>query len=128
MNRHVRQPFRPPTDAALSYKIKQARELLKDKDGFFANERKATSDFLELGISRSSELWPLVRIALTEITAKSYVGGRPPNPSYEPDVQGEDCWEFCWDSAHFGKRMFLRFMVMDDSMYFHSSLHESTKD
>lgn len=115
-----------PSVKELSSKLTEAKNALRSMDGFFVDERKMVSDIIELGLVRPSEIWPLVRKALEEIEPQKYSGQHPPQKSYETIVLGKDCWQFTWESNHFGKRMFLRFMLMNGH-YFHSSLHESRK-
>lgn len=116
-----------PSNKELSNKLRDAKSYLSVRDGFFVDEKKMTGDLIELKLSKAREIWPLVRKSLDEIKLTDYSGSHPPQPSYEESVYGEDCWQFTWDSYHFRKRMFLRFMLMNGH-YFHSSLHESRKE
>ena len=77
-----------------------------------------------MDLGDAKEVWDLILKLLPEITAKDYEGRRPPEKAYEKAILGKELFPFCWDSTILKKRMYLKF-VLDGDILYYVSLHES---
>lgn len=116
-----------PTERELIKRISEAKECLKDRNGWFAIQSKAAGELNDLGIGDSNDLWPLIRELLEEITPKDYRGTRPPQKSYEKAILGIELLAFCWWSPRLAKQMYIKF-VMKNERYYYVSLHSSSTE
>lgn len=114
-----------PTHKELTGKLRAARAWLASNQGQIVSPNKIRDDLTGLKINSTKELWPLVRVALEEITAEDYCGTRPPQKSYEDLSGGLEESAYCWVSQHFGKKMYLRFFMAKTGAFLFSSMHES---
>lgn len=89
--------------------VEQGRRLIS-----VAKHLSEAYDFL--GVGTAAELWvevaELLKELLTEGPYQHYVGGRPPERSYEdPPLAGKELWAYAWDSSKFGKEVYLKFAL-----------------
>src|SRR5579862_9323980 len=106
-----------PSSKSSSYVLAAARQAL-DKHGRFwlGNVTKVESEFYELGILTEEERYASIDIALMEIGPKDRMGPRSPNDiSVHPPFTGAPLYAFCWASAHFAKRMYIKFALISGS-------------
>ena len=109
-------PPRPST-RELYRKINEAKRLLQagrwrpvNVLKMQANWEEIEQTFPTIDTSLREDQEKILATVLNEISPEHYVGGHPPEPSYEPVVSGQDMWEFRWTSAFFGNRtMYLKF-------------------
>lgn len=118
----LRQSIRP-SDKELTGKLKEAYQLLCDKEGLFANPGNVAGELNDLKIGDSCEVWDLIKNLLKEILPQNYSGGRPPHKSYEKSIEGRDLFAFSWQSQFLDKKMYLKFAIKGDR-FFYVSLHE----
>jgi hypothetical protein len=112
-----------PTYKELSGKLKNGKEALTEKSGLFADPSKAVSELMELNILETEKVWPLICELLEEISPDDYTGGKPPQKSYEPAIEGSELFAFTWNSIKLSKMMYLKFVLKDETFYY-VSLHE----
>src|SRR5277367_5603160 len=113
-----------PSDGELDRKIKAAQAALKTRPGIFANINKAVGELYALDIESVNQIWELIAELLEEILPKDYAGTRPPQKSYEKTIAGKELFAFCWHSEKFGKKMYIKFALKENS-YYYLSLHKS---
>ena len=116
-----------PSTRELFKRIQDAKELLTDRQGFFANPLKAVGELTELDIGDTIEIWPLIRDLLHEITPEDYMGTKPPQKSYEKTIMGHELLAFSWQSQKLGKKMYIKF-ALKNQCYYYVSLHESKQE
>src|SRR5271170_4422535 len=112
-----------PTGREVDKRLKEVKEALKSRKVAFANIAKAVGELMRLEIDGTDELWDLILGLFEEIMIGDYAGGRPPQKNTEPDGTGAELYAFCWNSRHYGKRMYLKFAIKDGT-YYYVSLHE----
>lgn len=113
-----------PTGRELTKKIKEAKEILRTRNGLFANPAKVVGELDQLGIIDAREVWVLIRELLEEIKPGDYAGGFPPAKSYEKAIENQELLAFAWFSERLGKQMYLKFVLMKGE-YYYVSLHIS---
>jgi hypothetical protein len=113
-----------PSDRELTKRLKEAKELLKNRHGLFANLSKAVGELNDLDIGDANNVWQLIRELLEEISPKDYKGTTPPQKSYEKAIAGSELFAFSWWSTKCAKQMYIKF-VLKNERYHYVSLHES---
>jgi hypothetical protein len=115
-----------PSDGELDKKIKAAKAALIAQNGIYANFNKVVGELYELEIEFPNQIWKLILELLDEIRPKDYMGGKPPQRSYEKAIEGQELFAFCWDSLKLGKKMYIKF-ALKGSRYYYVSLHRSNE-
>lgn len=113
-----------PSNGELDKKIKEAKAALIAQNGVYVNLNKVVGELYELEIESPIQIWKLILVLLDEISPKEYVGGRPPQRSYEKAIEGHELFAFCWDSLKLGKKMYIKF-ALKGNRYYYVSLHRS---
>jgi hypothetical protein len=113
-----------PSDGELDKKIKAAKAALKAQSGIYANLSKAVGELNALDIESPSQIWKLILELLEEINPTDYVGGKPPQRSYERSIKNRELFAFCWESKKMGKKMYIKF-ALKENRYYYVSLHRS---
>ncbi len=113
---------RRPSHKELTGKIENAKKALNEKKGMFATS-KFVNELMELEIGNSADVWSLISDLLKEIDPSDYAGGRPPDKSYESKIKGKELIAFAWNSQKLSKRMYLKYVLIDDYFYY-ISLHK----
>ncbi len=112
-----------PSNRECYRKIQFALGKVRDGDWAPADASKLNSNFLDLDLITAEEQTRALMNALQEITPHDYKGSHPPQMSYEPLVRGAELFAFAWASSSFGCRMYLKFCVFREEVYFFS-LHK----
>lgn len=112
-----------PTEKELSNKIALAISIMATGAKFyFANDQASMAEILSEGHS-IDEIENDILVCLKEIKSSDYAGGRPPMKSYEKKIKGSDLFAFAWESIHMGKKMYLKFVLKNES-FFYVSFHQ----
>lgn len=115
-----------PSDREIWKKIADALEALKAGRFQIGLTRHLVSDLAELELSEP-DLPHLLGDLLKEIhdakPTECYVGSRPPQRSFEPEIQNLELWAYAWHSQRFKKRMYLKFSLKKE-WYVHVRCHE----
>ena len=117
MNNQVR-----PSHKELSKKLREAQEVLSQKDGFFAEPSKNLCELDKLHLE-IEDFWSFIFKILSEIHPENYTGSRPPQKAYETKIIGSELFAFSWTSSFFKKKMYLKFVLRNNNFYL-VSLHE----
>src|SRR2546428_5180925 len=104
-----------PSDRELWKKIADALAALRAGRWDPGLTKHVVADLAELELDASRDLPVLLIQLLEEIQtagpSKCYRGTRPPQKSYEPEIEKLELWAFAWHSERFGKRMYLKFAL-----------------
>lgn len=102
-----------PSFKELNKKIRLAREVF-DRDGYRpADPAKLASNFSWLRLLDLESQTAALKAALDEIGVKNYCGSRPPDKSYEASTRDAELFEFRWESAHFRRKMYFKFTIIN---------------
>lgn len=116
-----------PSPTELTKKLREALELLGSSGYIPVDPNRVSAFFSKLDLFTPEEQTEGIDAALREVRASDYIGGRPPRKSFERLTQGQELFEFAWDSATFSQRMYLKFCLrMQDGKavgFFLHSLH-----
>ena len=99
-----------PTDKEISGKLAAARLAVADRQYSFLRPDKVYTDLAELNLFTNEDIQLGLAAALAEIRSKQYAGSHPPLRAYEEGIQQKELFAFCWDSDHFGRRVYLKFV------------------
>jgi hypothetical protein len=113
-----------PTNREIAKRIAEAKQALEGQKGLFANPSKLVSEFYELNIGDSDQVWELIRELLNEISPENYAGAKPPLKSYEKSIVNCELIAFSWHSHRLGKKMYMKFALKKGRFYY-VSLHVS---
>ncbi len=112
-----------PSHKELTGKIRQAKDLVSKGAVQILNQMAVAADALELGYD-TSDLSALIANILNEIDPnRHYAGERPPQRSYEQDIQGLDLFAFRLFFKPFGTVIYFKFAVSQDQFWL-VSLHQ----
>jgi len=117
-----------PSDKEINNKVRDAIKAIEEGKRSIPMSKHFVSDQDDLGIEDTKDLWPLLVILLKEIEqigpSSCYVGGRPPEKSYEVAIEGKELWPYSWDSISMNKKMYIKFCFVG-GYYFYVGCHES---
>jgi hypothetical protein len=120
-------PSHLPTQKTIAAKVQEAIKALDNGKYAAIAEKHVSADIDELGLDSAENYWDAVFGFLYEIKdadpAKCYVGGRPPQRSYERGFQGLELFAYAWDSPSAKRRMYLKFGIRNET-YYHLDCHE----
>ena len=100
-----------PSAKELDKKIAALRAMLLEWAWEPANPGKLMIQFARLDLFSRAEQGLALAAAAGEVKASHYAGRRPPQECTEDGFEAEEMFAFAWDSAHFGCRMYLKFVV-----------------
>jgi len=115
-----------PSHKELRGKVLKAREKITAADWSMANPEKQVGEFRDLNLWTGAEMTRALEIAANEVTPEHYAGTRPPMRSYEGACKDAELFAFRWDSAHFGRRMYLKFCLVKETLFIVSFHRDST--
>lgn len=122
-NDTIRNVENRPSHREILKKLVAAREKVSAADWLAASLEKLLPEFDALDLVTLEEQNNALETALNEIAPEFYAGGRPPQRSYEDNCEGAEMFAFSWDSPHHGKRMYLKFCFVGETLYV-VSFHE----
>lgn len=121
------QQMRRPSVSELNGKITSAIAIVAaGSKFFFANDEASMAEIRSEGHDLDT-LESDILACLKEIKSDNYAGGRPPQKSYEEKIKDSDLFAFAWDSVHKGERMYLKFVIKNESFYY-VSFHKDRKE
>lgn len=102
--------------------MQAARQAVEIGQVALLNQMALAADAIELDYSIKNELNAVLVKLLEETTPADYSGSRPPQRSYEQDIQGLELFAFKVDSKRFKCRVYLKF-AMAGEVFWLVSLH-----
>lgn len=119
-----------PSPREIYNKVRDALAAVKNGNSIQALTKHISGDYAAMGVDDEAAFWALLEQLLEEILdagpGPHYVGGRPPQRSYECQLNRMELWAYAWDSILLGKTMYLKFCLIDN-YYYHVDCHESIK-
>ena len=109
--------MRRPSHAETLGKIARARQKVAARDWLAADIGKLLPEFHDLERWTLEEQTEALGAALDEVDPGHYAGSHPPQKSYERACKGAELFAFAWESAHFGRRMYLKICFVKDTLY-----------
>lgn len=103
-----------PSYRERDHKLRKARDCIAKGCWSVANPQKWTVCCDRLGLY-GNEPNEALEQALNEISPNDYMGRR--NYSREKTVADAEMFGFAWDSKHFGRRMYVKFVIHNDHMW-----------
>lgn len=102
--------------------MRSAKQAVRDGKVALLNQPALLSDAIELGYVLETELVTVLSALLDETTPGDYTGRRPPDRSYEEDIQGLELFAFTVESSRFKCRVYYKFALAQEIMWL-VSLH-----
>ena len=112
-----------PSPKELFGKLRLAKQAVREERVALLNQLSLAADAIELDYSIDFELDTVLVGLLDELTPAHYTGSRPPQRSYEQDIQGLELFAFTVESQRFKCRVYLKF-ALDGDMFWLVSLHQ----
>ena len=103
--------------------MRSARQAIRDGRVALLNALSIAADAIELDYSLELELNAVITGLLDEATPAHYAGSRPPQRSYEQDIQGLELFAFTVESSRFKCRVYFKFAFQGD-IFWLVSLHQ----
>lgn len=113
-----------PSHKELYGKLRSARQMVKEGRVALLNQIALAADAIELGYVIDSELDDVLTELLRATAPNHYTGSRPPQRSYEQDIQGLDLFAFTVDSDRFKCRVYFKFALENENFWL-VSLHQN---
>lgn len=114
-----------PTHKELSSKIKQAKEFLKRGQWYVLNVADFRKKVRALGISNCFSDWvKSLESIFDEIHPNNYQGLRPPERSYELEIENAELYVFIYYSNYFRQNIYFKFVIFNEQLVI-VSLHKS---
>jgi hypothetical protein len=99
-----------------------ARKAVLDESVFILNHMAMAADAIELGYN-ISDINDVLTILLHEVVPDYYVGGNPPDKSYEKQIKNLELFAFRWVCRFFGCEIYFKFALKNEQVWV-VSLHE----
>jgi hypothetical protein len=115
-------PTRDPTHKALTGKIRQAMKAIQVGNIAFLDPDIIAADLLNLNCE-ISEVPEILTELLRKAVPDHYAGTRPPQRSYEEDLEGSELYAFKIESKHLGCLIYFKFALQEDFLWV-VSFHE----
>jgi len=115
-----------PSHKELSKKIKQAMTAVEKGDFRLLNMLALVSDADELGYVVDDDLADLLSELLGKSNINNYAGTRPPQKSYQQEIQGTELFAFVIEKTTLTKSVYFKFSLVEETMYL-VSLHQDRK-
>jgi hypothetical protein len=112
-----------PSHKELYSKLRSARQAAREGRVALLNQLSLAADAVELDYSIALELNAVVVELLEETTPAHYAGSRPPQRSYDQDIQGLELFAFTVESSRFKCRVYLKFALERETFWL-VSLHQ----
>jgi hypothetical protein len=114
--------MRRPSKKELYNKIKTAKEIVTTGNIYQINQGAIAADAIELGY-QIVKLRSILLALFEEVQIENYIGGRPPQKSYETQIKSLELFEFRWLSKKFGCDVYLKYSLKNEIFYL-VSLHK----
>ena len=111
-----------PSIHELDKKIAKSKDLVTKGKILVINTGAIASDASELGYS-ATDLQTVLLKVLREVKPEYYIGRRPPEKAYEPQISGKDLFAFRWMCREFGCETYFKFCLKGRCFYL-VSLHQ----
>jgi hypothetical protein len=111
-----------PSHKELYNKLREARMAVSKGMISLLNQDIIAADAIELEYSIETELIPVLKQLLDYTTPDDYAGSRPPQKSYEREIEGLDLFPFVAECRRFKCRVYYKFALVEGRLWL-VSLH-----
>jgi hypothetical protein len=115
-----------PSHKELSKKIREAKKAVSENRIILINQDVIACDALELGYLIEQELAGVLSGLLDEISPENYAGKRPPERSYEKEIEDLDLFAFKVESSRFRCIVYVKFALAGGDIWL-VSLHQDRR-
>ena len=112
-----------PSHKELSNKLRQARIAVSKGLIILLNQDIIAADAIELKYTIKTELVPILQELLDYTTPGHYAGSRPPQKSYQREIEGLDLFPFVADCSRLKCRVYYKFALFEGRLWL-VSLHQ----
>ncbi len=112
-----------PSHKELYGKLRSARQAVGEGRVALLNQVSLAADAIELDYSIGTELGEVLVGLLKAATPADYTGSRPPQRSYEQDINGLELFAFTVESIRFRCRVYFKFAMVGETFWL-VSLHQ----
>jgi len=106
-----------PSHKELYKKILEARKAVANGLINLINQDAIVCDAIELGYLIELDLIGVLTSLLNEITPNNYAGKRPPEKSYERQIEDLDLFAFRVESSWFNCTVYLKFTLYNNELW-----------
>jgi len=117
-----------PSHKELFQKIKIAKKAVNEGRVFLLDDQEESiiSDAFELGYEVENELLAILSDLLAQTKPEDYAGDRPPQKSYEKEIEGFELFAFRVNSNLLDCKVYYKFSIQDNDLWL-VSLHKDRK-
>ena len=112
-----------PSHKELYNKLREARIAVSKGLISLLNQDIIATDAIELEYTIGTELIPVLKELLDYTTPGHYAGSRPPQKSYEREIEGLDLFSFVADCSRLKCRVYYKFALVEGRLWL-VSLHQ----
>ena len=112
-----------PSHKELYGKLREARMAVAKELVTLLNQDIIAADAIELEYSIGTDLIPILQELLDYTTPGHYAGSRPPQKSYEREIEGLDLFPFVADCSRLKCRVYYKFALVEGRLWL-VSLHQ----
>ncbi len=112
-----------PFHKELYNKLREARMAVSKGLVTLLNQDIIAADAIELEYTIGTELIPILQELLDYTTPGHYAGSRPPQKSYQREIEGLDMFPFVADSSWLKCRVYYKFALVEERLWL-VSLHQ----
>lgn len=112
-----------PFHKELYGKIREAKRAVSEGEVLIVEQEVVAADALELEYLIETELLDVLQELLEETSPGHYAGTRPPQRSYEREIEGLELFAFVVESMRFKCRVYFKF-ALAEGFFWLVSLHQ----
>ncbi len=112
-----------PSHKELYNKLREARMAVSKGLVILLNQDIIAADAIELEYTIGTELIPILQELLDYTTPGHYAGSRPPQKSYQREIEGLDLFPFVTDCSRLKCRVYYKFALVEGRLWL-VSLHQ----
>ena len=112
-----------PSHKELYNKLREARMAVSKGLISLLNQDIIAADAIELEYSIETKLIPILQELLDYTTPGHYAGSRPPQKSYEREIEGLDLFSFVADCSRLKCRVYYKFALVEGRLWL-VSMHQ----
>ena len=116
-----------PSHKELYGKIHEAKKAVSEGTVLIVEQEVVAADALELEYLVETELLGVLQELLEEASPGHYAGTRPPQRSYEREIEGLELFAFVVENIRFKCRVYYKFALAQEFFWL-VSLHRATGD
>lgn len=112
-----------PSHKELYNKIREAKKAVASGSVLLLEQDAIAQDAIDLEYDIGDELFDVLSELLNETSPNHYAGARPPQRSYEREIEGLELFAFAVESSRFKCRVYYKFTLAEGAFWL-LSLHQ----